>query len=156
MQFVNYFLSSLICFLGLLIGIVLVKIAPEEQKPLKRKFFLARRIILILIFGSAVYYYSANPPYLLILILLFFGVFFVESKIGDIKKTTMIDYAILGAVLSISSKSSAVFAATSCLILIYGMVISSILYKIGKKNHMDLMLKNAVFFISSSIIYLII
>jgi len=50
MQFTNYFFASIISFLGLLIGIILVKIAPEEQKTLQKKFSLARKFLLLLIF----------------------------------------------------------------------------------------------------------
>jgi len=46
MQFINYLFASLVSFFGLAIGILLIKIAPEEQKPLKTYLAPLRRTAL--------------------------------------------------------------------------------------------------------------
>ena len=68
MQFINYFFASLTSFLGLAIGVMLVKIAPEEQKPLEKYLILSRKILLLLIFIFAVFYYTNDYSNLLALL----------------------------------------------------------------------------------------
>ena len=62
MEFINYFFASIISFLGLAAGILLIKIAPEEQKPLKKYFEICRKSILILIFLFAILNFKYLEP----------------------------------------------------------------------------------------------
>ena len=83
MQFINYFFASVVSFLGLLIGIILVKIAPEEQKPLEKYFVLLRRILLLLIFIFLMFYYIGKVFYILTLASYLVFLLFVEYKLDD-------------------------------------------------------------------------
>ena len=102
MQFVNYFFASVISFLGLLIGILLIKIAPEEQKPLRKYFILIRKILLVAIFVFVIYYYFNNKFHLLTLIAYFAFLLFIEYKVSDLLKKSIFTYTILGILFFLS------------------------------------------------------
>lgn len=154
MQFVNYFFASLISFSGLLIGIMLVKIAPEEQKPLEGKIFLARKIFLLSIFGFAIFYYYNNLIYLSILISFLIFLFFVEYKINNRLKKSMLAYLTLGIVFFISSKNINLFAITSSLIFLYGTATASLMYNKRQKNLLEIFLHNVIFIIAANALFL--
>ena len=63
--FLSYFLASLIAYLGLLAGIILVRMAPEEQRPGKRYFILLKKILFFTLFIPVLYYYKINIIFLL-------------------------------------------------------------------------------------------
>ena len=92
MQFLNYFLASIMYYLGLLAGILLVKIAPEEQKPLSRYFEWLRKLILLLIFLFLIFYYSNSPAYMAALLIYLVFIMFVEYRLGSLLKKSIIIY----------------------------------------------------------------
>lgn len=158
MQFINYFFASLISFLGLLIGCLLVKIAPEEQKPLRKKIFLLRKIFLLLIFlllifGSVIAYYYNKPAYLLIIIFSAIFLLFAEYKLKDLLKRSALDYAAFGILFFISSENIAIFATTSSLILLYGAVAALLIYNSRQKNLAKIFLCNAGFVIVANALF---
>lgn len=153
MQFINYFFASLISFSGLLIGCLLVKIAPEEQKPLRKKIFLLRKIFLLLILGSAISYYYNKLAYLSILISSAAFLLFVEYKIKDISKKLMLSYAAFGILFFISSGNIVIFAVTSSLILLYGIATSLLIYNLREKNLAKVFLCNAGFIVVANALF---
>lgn len=154
MLFINYFFAVIISFLGLLIGIILIHIAPEEQKPLETKFSLMRKFCLLLIFGFMIFYYYNNLLYLLILVLSLIFLFFIEYKINDIMKKSIFTYFILGILFFLSSKNVNLFAITSSLILLYGLPTASLMYKIKEKNLFKIFLHNVIFIAVANILFL--
>ena len=68
---------GLISFIGLLIGILLARISPEEMKPGKKYFILLKKIILIAIIVSIFYYSNIS----------LFGVF-IGAFIGYFKTSS--------------------------------------------------------------------
>ena len=133
MQFINYFFASITSFLGLLIGVMLVKIAPEEQKPLKRYFILARRVLLLMIFIFAMFYYFNNNFYILTLIAYFVFLLFIDYKIKDLLKNSIVVYTFLGILFFLSSKNANLFAIESSLILLYGKPAAFLIYNRQEK-----------------------
>lgn len=49
MELINYVLLSLITYLGLFCGVLLIRIAPEEQRPGKKYFLILQKIIFTVI-----------------------------------------------------------------------------------------------------------
>ena len=152
MQFINYFFASLLSFSGLLIGLSLVKIAPEEQKPLEKYFVLLRKILLLLIFVFVVFYYSNDNFNLMILIAYFLFLSFIQYKIKDLLKQSIVIYAILGILFFLSSKNTNLFVIESSLILLYGLPTVSLMYSAKGKNHRGI-LYNIVFIIIANLLF---
>lgn len=155
MQFINYFFVSIISFLGLLIGTYLVQIAPEEQKPLEKNFFLIRKIFLLLIFVFLVYYFYNSYLYLFSLIVLFIFLLFIEFKINNLSKKSIIIYLLLGVLFFLSSKNINLFTVESSLILLYGLPTASLIYKTKEKNYNEVLFYNMGFIIAANLLFLL-
>ena len=154
MQFTNYFLASIISFLGLLIGIVLVKIAPEEQKPLKKYFLFCRKALLLLIFVFIIRYYYKSFPYLAALMLCCVLLLFFEFKL-DLLRKSVLDYAAFGLVFFLSAKNQSLFTIESSLILLYGVPTASFLYARKSKNNYKIFLYNSLFVLISVLLFVV-
>jgi len=152
MQFINYFFASLIAFSGLLMGTMLVKIAPEEQKPLEKYFILARKSLLLAIFIFLAFYYTGKMFYISTLIGYFVFLLFVEYRIRDSFKKSMLAYAVLGILLFLSMENTNLFAIESSLILLYGLPAASMLYSKRGKNY-KLVLYNLIFIILANLLF---
>ena len=155
MQFLNYFFASIISYLGLLIGITLIKIAPEEQKPLRNYFELARKIAIISIFLFLAFYYSGNLFYLIALLFYIAFIIFIEFKLKDLLKKSSVIYSALGILFYLSSKNLNLFVIESSLILIYGIQTASLLYSKRGKNYIKLFLYTVGYIIIANLAYLI-
>ena len=155
MQFINYFFASLVSFAGLLIGLILVKIAPEEQKPLQRYFVLIRKILLLMIFIFLSFYHFENYSYMPTLFANFLFLLFIEHKINDSSKKSMIIYSILGILFFLSSKNTNLFAIESSLILLYGLPTASLICSRKEKNIYKIIFYNFGFIIISNLLFFI-
>jgi len=155
MQFINYFFASIISFSGLLIGVMLVKIAPEEQKPLEKYFVVLRRIFLLMIFIFLFFYFFNDRFFLLTLITYFILLLLAEHKTSDMLKKSMIEYAVLGILFFLSSRNTNLFIIESSLILLHGLPAASLLYNKKKKNEYKLIFYNLGFVIIANILFFI-
>ena len=155
MEFINYFFTSLVSFFGLLIGIILVSIAPEEQKPLSKYFDLIRKILLLLIFVFLMFYYFNNTLYLFILFVYLIFAAIMESRIHNLLRKSMLTYVLLGILFYLSRNNINLFVIESSLILLYGVIASSLLYDRKSKNHFRLLFYNLGFLIIANILYFI-
>lgn len=155
MQFINYFFASAVSFFGLAIGIMLVKIAPEEQKPLEKYFILSRKILLLLFFIFAAFYYINDYFSLLALIGYFLFLLFVEFKISDLLKKSIITYCVLGILFFLGSKNINLFTIESSLILLYGLPTASLLYNKKEKNEYNIIFYSIGFVIIANLLYFI-
>ena len=155
MQFINYFFASVVSFLGLLIGIILVKIAPEEQKPLEKYFVLLRRILLLLIFIFLMFYYIGKVFYILTLASYLAFLLFVEYKLDDSIIKSMLIYTVLGILFFASASNLNLFVMDSSLILLYGIPTASLMYSRKDKNYARVFLTNLGFIIVSAILFFI-
>ncbi len=153
MQFINYFFASVISFFGLLMGILLIKIAPEEQKPLEKYFILLRKILLLIIFIFIMFYYSNAYLNLVVLIVYFLFLLFIEFKFNDLLKKSIIIYATLGVLFFLSLSNSNLFAIESSLILLYGIPTASLLYNRKEKNYYKLIFYNMGFIIIANLLF---
>ncbi|MBS3105896.1 hypothetical protein J4234_06600, partial [Candidatus Woesearchaeota archaeon] len=155
MQFINFFFASITSFSGLLIGLMLVKIAPEEQKPLEKYFALARKAILLLIFIFIIFYYFNSWFYALALISYFLFLLFIEYKTNDMLKKSMLIYAVLGILFFLSSRNMNLFTIEASLILLYGLPAASLLYNKKEKNEYKQVFYNVGFVIVSNALFFI-
>lgn len=152
MQFTNYFFASAVSFLGLLIGIILIKIAPEEQKPLSKYFSSLRKIFLLLMFIFLVFYYFSNLFYLAALILLLAALFTAELRAKNLFKGSMLAYSIFGILFFISSGNTNLFVIESSLIMLYGIPTSSLMYNKKDGNTHKILYYNIPFIIIANLL----
>ena len=155
MQFLNYFFTSIISFSGLVIGVLLTKLAPEEQKPLEKSFVLSRKILLLMVFIFLALYYFNNGFYLAILILYFGFLLYIEYKIDDLLKKSIIISTALGILFFLSSKNTNLFAIESSLILLYGLPTASLLYDKKEKNQYKLLFYNSGAIIIANLLFFV-
>ena len=155
MQFLDYFLASAVSYLGLLAGILLVKIAPEEQKPLRKYFEWLRKLILLLVFLFLIFYYSNSPAYIIALLIYLVFIIFVEYKSGNLLKKSIIIYTTLGIIFYLSSKNPNLFAIESSLIFLHGMPAASLMFSKKEKNYAEIFLHNLGFLLVANLAYFI-
>ena len=155
MQFINYFFASLISFSGLLIGILLIKIAPEEQKPLEKYFVLARRLIILTIFIFLIFFYFNNYFNLAALIGYFIFLLFIEYKMKDLLRKSIIIYTAFGVLFFLSSKNTNLFTIEASLILLYGLPTASLIYNKKQRNTYRLIFYNIGFIIIANLLLFI-
>ena len=151
MQIINYLLASIVSYLGLLVGIILVRVAPEEQKPGKKYFILIKKIIFFLIVAFLLVYYKINFIFSL-LALLIIGIIIIGKKL----EKSEFAYFLLGIVFFISSKMADLFIIESVLVFLYGITAASLLLNLKKKNYVELFIKNLWFFTPIISLYFII
>ena len=128
MQFFNYFLLSIASFSGILLGIILIKIAPEEQKPLRGYFIFSKRVLLVLMFAFLIFFYVFDRLSLFLSILLLFPALFVEFRSEDSARKLSELFALLGVIFFLSSPNTNLLAIISALIFLYGALFSGIIY----------------------------
>ncbi len=153
MQFINYFFASLISYSGLLIGMILARIAPEEQKPLEKYFKLLRKILLSAAFAFLMFYFVNDYSSLLISIAYLIFLFFIEYKMTDFQKKSLIIYQLLGIIFFLSAKNTNLFAIESSLILLYGLPAASLMHNEREKNHYRLIFYNSGFVIIATLLF---
>ena len=136
-------------------GIMLAKIAPEEQKPLEKYFSLSRKILLLLIFIFAVFYYINDYFNLLALLGYFLFLLFIEFKISDLLKKSIIIYCVLGILFFLSSKNMNLFTIESSLILLYGLPTASLIYNKKEKNEFNIIFYSIGFVIIANLLFFI-
>ena len=150
--YLNYFLASIIAYLGLLLGIILIKLAPEEQKPGTQYFILLKKILFFIALVAILFFYKVNIIFTTVL-LLFVIILMLNKKI-NLDKSGLV-YFFLGILFYLSSKILNLFVIESVLIFLYGITNSSIILDLKKKNYYGIILKNIWFFIPVIVLYLI-
>lgn len=150
LTYLNYFLASIIAYLGLLLGVILIKFAPEEQKPGKQYFILLKKILFILILASFLFFYKIN----FILSIMILIIVLIISKKTNLSKSHLI-YFILGIIFYFSyfSKIFDLFIIESILMFLYGIPTASLILK--KKNYFDIFVRNLWFFLPIILFYLV-
>ncbi len=149
MQTINFLLAAIGSYLGLAAGIILIHIAPEEQKSGKKYFIFLKYFFYSLIMLFLLYFNFNNLSFIL-LILVFLLVFLSlnkdRKKISEMNKSLVI-YLILALVFFLSSKNLNLFIIESSLIFLYGIPNASLLTNLKKKNYGEILLKHVLFLI---------
>lgn len=144
MEILNYFLISLIVYIGLIAGIVISYMAKEEINPGRRYFVLAHNIILAFILFFILEFIHANVFVTLLLPLAFVVFLFYYTE--TYKKSPVL-YGILGGFFYISSFDINNLIIMSSLIFFYGLLIGALHVDFKEKNYFKVILKNLLFFI---------
>lgn len=150
--FLSYFLASLIAYLGLLVGIILVRMAPEEQKPGRKYLILLKKILFFILFIPMLYYYKINIVFSLAL-LSFVAALMLGNKL-KLDKSYLI-YFLLGIFFYLGSRFIDLFVMESVLIFLYGIPDASLTLSLKKKNYDEVLIKNLPFFVPIAILYII-
>jgi len=140
---INYFLSSIVCYFGLLLGIYLIKFAPEEQKPGAKYFVFMKKILLLLMIAFFLFFHKLNI--ILIFVILFLVSFVLSYKKAVLEKSALV-YFFLGIIFFFSSKIENLFIIESVLIFLYGVPTASLDVKLKTKNYLRILSKNLLFF----------
>jgi len=148
--FISYFLASIIAYLGLLLGVILIKLAPEEQKPGKKYFILLKKILFFIIIISVLFFYKLNI--ILITILIIFVLILILNRKINLEKSPLV-YLLLGIIFYLSSKIFNLFIIESVLIFLFGIPSSSLVFK--KRNYYDIFVKNLWFFVPVILLYFV-
>ena len=150
--FLSYFLASLIAYLGLLVGIILIKMAPEEQKPGKKYFILLEKILFLAILALPLYYFKINIILSLVL-LSFVAALMLGNKI-KLNKSCLV-YFLFGIFFYLGSRFIDLFVIEAVLIFLYGMPNASLTLSLKNKNYNEVLIKNLPFFVPVAALYLI-
>ena len=153
MDFINYSLTNLIVFLGLIIGIILAYIAKEELKDGKKHFILLQNVLLTLILFFLLFFYKIN---LILNIGISLAVFLsLYFYLNTLKKQMIkyIDYGLLGIFFYYASNNINLFLLQSALIFIYGFPAGSLLINIKKRNILEIVLKNISFVVIPLVLF---
>lgn len=142
-NYLSYFLASIIAYLGLLAGTILIKLAPEEQKPGEKYFILLRKMLFLAILAALFYFYKANS--ILLIALLSIMTALMLNKRIDLQKPA-IAYMLLGMIFYLSSKIINLFIIESVLIFLYGIANASLALNLKKRNYYSVFVKSLWFF----------
>lgn len=151
MEILNYFLISLVVYLGLLAGIIISYMAKEELKPGKRYFILAHNITLAFILYFILEFIKANV-YIVFLLPLAFVVFLFYYT--ETYKKSYALYPILGGFFFIVSSNNNQLLIMSGLIFFYGFLIGTLQTDFKQKNYLKILGKNLGFFVCAILILL--
>jgi hypothetical protein len=146
----SYFLASIIAYLGLLVGVILVKLAPEEQNPGKKYFILLKKATFFLIIAILLIYYKINLFFSLSL-LIFMAILMWNRRI-NLNKTQLV-YFLLGIIFSLSGRIFNLLILESLLIFFYGIPTASLEFNIKKNNYKKNFLTNLWFFVPVIVLY---
>jgi len=154
MQFINYFLASVISYLGIALGIILIYISPEEQKP-GIKYFSALRYFFFLLTILFLLFFNYTNIFLISLLIIFLIIFIVlnkKPKINELNKSLII-YLILAVIFYLSYENINLFVIESTLIFLYGTASASLLF--NRKNYLEILFKHVLFIIVALILFLL-
>ena len=144
MQFLIYIGIALVAYLGLLLGIILIRSAPEEQKPGRFYFKLLKKILFMVIIAMMLFFYKVN--FILTIAILIFFLLIVITKKVNLEKNKLV-YAFLGIIFFGASLKSSLFELIAVLIFMFGMPTASLLYKTKKNNYKEILVENLWFFV---------
>ena len=118
MNFINYFLASIISISGLMIGVILMALAPEEKKMAKKYFPITGKISIAIL---AAIFLFLKTDYILIIfsVALCAFILFAEFK----SESKWLQLSLLGIIFYISSET-VMFAAVSSMVFFYSISVS--------------------------------
>ena len=154
MLFINYFIASLISFFGLILGIILIKIAPEEQKPGEKYFILLQNLFFTLSIVLFLYFLKINII-ITFLIAILLTAYFSKIKIRDYFRKSEFLYFLLAIIFFLSSKNTSLFLTESVIIFLFGMPTGSLLFNRKKKNYFKVGLRSIIFLVVALLLFFI-
>ena len=147
MNFLQYSLSALISYLGLIIGIIVMYCAKEEQKAGKKYFQWTQTIIVLLICVLSLYFKLQWIIALTVILIIF--ILFMKN----IKVKSYYLFPTFGILFFLSSMNQNLLLYQATLIFLYGMVTSSPAIDFKKKNYLQIFLGHISFLIISILLF---
>jgi len=149
----QYFLAAIISYLGLIVGNILIFMAPEELKPGKKVFIFLRMILGLSMFIILLTYYLGDPIVfagIILLLILIFALYWKNIM------SEYYEYVILSIIFFLSYTNQTLFIIESLLIFIFGLPTASLYtnYK-KKKESIVRSLHYSYFIVLVSIMYLL-
>ena len=154
MLFINYFIASLISFFGLILGIILIKIAPEEQKPGKKYFILLQNLFFILSVILLLYFLKIDMG-IIFLTAILLTYFISRIKIKNYFRKSEFLYFLLAIIFFLSSKNTSLFLTESVIVFLFGMPTGSLLFDRKKKNYFKVVLRSIIFLVVALLLFLV-
>lgn len=154
MLFINYFLAGLISFFGLILGIILIKIAPEEQKPGKKYFILLQNLFFILSVILLLYFLKIDMG-IIFLTAILLTYFISRIKIKNYFRKSEFLYFLLAIIFFLSSKNTSLFLTESVIVFLFGMPTGSLLFDRKKKNYFKVVLRSIIFLVVALLLFLV-
>jgi membrane-associated HD superfamily phosphohydrolase len=151
MNLLNYSLISILSFLGLIAGLIVMASAKEEQRPGRKYFEIIQKLALLSIIISLFYFIGLNLI-ILILISLIIIIYLQKYKNPKLKESYYI-FPLLGVILYQSSNNPDFLFLQSALIFLYGLITGSMLMKKGE--NLKTVLKSTSFLFVTILLYLI-
>lgn len=133
MMHLDFLLSAIVVFLGLVVGAILAFIAPEELKPGEKYFSIFRRALLLSITIIFAYQYFTEV-WLILLMVVFIGYSFYLFHFAKQKSKERMIYFLLGFILFLAYKDRAIFLIQSTIIFLYGLPEGTLFAKEFIKN----------------------
>jgi hypothetical protein len=152
MEFFPYVLVSFVTFLGLVLGMILVKVAPEEQKPGRKFFIFSKMALFFLIIAFFLFYNSVN--FIFSIASLTFLLVIMLAKRLQLDKSSLV-YFLFGTILFYSSKYIELFILEAILIFLYGIPNSSLVVNVKKGNYLEILARKIWFFLPIVLLYII-
>jgi hypothetical protein len=134
MQFLNYFLTALISYIGLFAGMLLIFMGPEEKKPGEKYFRIMQDVVLFLVMFFLFFNLKLNyfwVSFLMVIVLLVL-IWYRAKKIDKVENQFVV-YTLFGIVLHLSLINAEFLITEASLIFLYGMATGSLLTNSKKK-----------------------
>ncbi|HLC65900.1 MAG TPA: hypothetical protein VJI46_07300 [Candidatus Nanoarchaeia archaeon] len=126
----SYASALFISYAGILVGITLSIVSPEERKPLRKYFLMMKLIVPWLLIIASIYFSVGNW-----ISFVFLGLFALYLLSG--KSSGKITYIFLGALFFIASESPDFLVTASTIIFLFG-IPAGALYSSKRKGLMNL------------------
>jgi hypothetical protein len=151
MGLLNYIIILMLCYSGLIAGIVLAWMAKEEMIAGKQYLQWFQRIIIAALAAiTGIFLHPSFFIWLAVAVLLTFTLFS-----GKIERGTFFLYCLLSLVFYLNSQNQTSFPIVASLIFLAGLPTGSLLLDFEKKNHFKIMLYNIHFIILAAIMIFI-
>lgn len=150
--FLSYALAAIMSFLGIIVGIILIKMAPEEQKPGKKYFIFLRMLFFLFMIAAFLFFYRISLIFSSALVV--FIVALMLNRKLHLEKASLV-YLLLGFLFYFSSKIFSLFVIESALIFLYGIPSASLAISPKARNYMEVFATKAWFFLPVLALYLL-
>lgn len=150
MQFISYLLLSIAASVSFIAGAVIIRLAPEEQKPLEKYLIFGKRAALALMFIFLIFFYVLDMTVLLLASSLLVAAIFFELKTKECPRKAAEIYAMLGIVFFLSMQNANLLAINTSLIFAYGMMTSSTIFD---KSYARVLMPGLSFLIIANLLF---
>lgn len=116
MMEIAYAAALIVSYLGMLLGIIIAHVSPEEKRPLRKYISISKKILLYAILAVSIYFSLHDTAGIAFSFI--FVIYLLTGKDSD-----MAAYALLGILFFIASKDTEFLAAISSMIFLFGIPI---------------------------------